>query len=481
MATNRRTTVMLVAALAACSSNDNSGSSSVNELAEGVCADKCIQPCDVDSECDVANGQLCCDYGNDGKACSDAKDCPRQCTSDSKCDTTQGEACVRESLATTISTCDKPANALHLCQADTDCTGGGDVCCMAYNEPLCLPANRCPKACTSSSTCNTALGEVCCTSLPTIDTTLVSSGICVAPSTAICPKVCSKSSDCNTGAGELCCNGLCNKSCVQTCASHSDCNGQVCCKAKATRSPFVSEARKPGYDVVVAAGAGGVGGGGVGGAGGGGGISGVGGVGGGGVGGAGGAGGGTGTGLVLLPADGFVSGSTNGVGIQGYFYTYGDGFGTINPASFVGAGNQICVNGSTATVVGGDFGTYYGSGLGVSLNQAEGTNTTAGPYDATAHGLLGFSFTITGATVPPTLSVSLKLVGSNVAYCKLLSGGGPATVLLSEVQADCTGAAPGGGLPSGAAIEALQWHIGGAQDAPVPFDFCVTNLAALTN
>jgi hypothetical protein len=456
MGSTQRVAIVLVAVLAACSGGS---SSSVNELARGICADKCIKACNADSDCDLASGELCCDYGGDGKACSSAKDCPRQCTADNTCDTAHGEACVRETLATPLLVCDQPQDGLRLCQADKDCVTAGDVCCKAYNEPLCLPANRCPKTCTNSNTCNTALGEICCTSMPVVDPTLVAGGICISPSNVACPKTCAKSTDCNTAGGEICCNGLCSTSCVQSCSTSADCTAQVCCKTRAAQSPFVHKARKPGYVVTVppATGAGGTGG----------------------NSGGGGAGGASGGGRAILPNNGYVSSASNAVGIQGYFYTFSDGFGTIAPDSFAAAGSQICVSGATAAVVGGDYATYYGSGIGVNLNQGPDPGAAVGAFDPTAHGVTGFAFTIAGATIPTTLSVSLKVVGSSAFYCKVATGGAN-SVRAGDLRADCTSPTPGAGPPAGATIEALQWHIGGMA-APVQFDFCITNISALGN
>jgi hypothetical protein len=91
----------------------------------------------------------------------------------------------------------------------------------------------------------------------------------------------------------------------------------------------------------------------------------------------------------------------------------------------------------------------------------------------------GFSFTISGAKVPPTLTVSLKLVGSNAFYCKVV-GAGAGSVRGSDLRADCTSATPGGGLTPGATFEAVQWHISG-MPTTVQFDFCISNLALLSN
>ncbi|HEX2678093.1 MAG TPA: hypothetical protein VHM19_15670, partial [Polyangiales bacterium] len=158
-----------------------SAAGSESTLATGLCADTCPKPCATDNDCMTANGELCCDFGADGKACTDAKACPRQCESDSKCDTFHGEACVRVTLESSLEVCAEPSQGLALCKADGDCKGSGDVCCTAYDEPVCLPANLCPKSCATSSECQTGSGELCCTTLAQVDTTLKAGGLCVAP------------------------------------------------------------------------------------------------------------------------------------------------------------------------------------------------------------------------------------------------------------------------------------------------------------
>jgi hypothetical protein len=55
-----------------------SGGSTRNEglePASGFCAEKCIKACDGDSECEISKGELCCDFGKDGKGCVAASKC----------------------------------------------------------------------------------------------------------------------------------------------------------------------------------------------------------------------------------------------------------------------------------------------------------------------------------------------------------------------------------------------------------------------
>ncbi len=214
---------------------------------EGVCADECLKACDTDNQCDTADGELCCDFG-EGKACVDAQACPRFCEGDNDCDIADGEACLRTTLAAPETVCTDPGEAVRLCESDATCEED-EVCCTLYKEPVCLKADRCPQACDRSSDCDTDSGEVCCTTLQELDSTLDAAGLCIDPAVTTCPTACDRSSDCDTQNGELCCNGLCATSCVQTCKASSDCDGQVCCLTTAAKSAWTHDIEEPGYDV----------------------------------------------------------------------------------------------------------------------------------------------------------------------------------------------------------------------------------------
>src|SRR5580765_5073331 len=137
----------------------------------GICADTCPRSCNVDNDCDVTRGDLCCDHGSQGKICQSASSCPRFCSADNQCQTAMSEACVRFSLEVTSRVCDQPRNALTICANDQACQTG-EKCCGIYSEHVCLPANRCPKICTTNTDCNTTGGEICCTTLDALDPTL---------------------------------------------------------------------------------------------------------------------------------------------------------------------------------------------------------------------------------------------------------------------------------------------------------------------
>lgn len=228
----------------------DAGSDADAPSTKGVCADTCPKVCKSDDDCPTSDGELCCDFGEEGKVCKSAAQCPRQCTEDSKCATGSGEACLRTTLATTARVCTDAARGIKLCQGDSDCPTPGDVCCTIYKEPVCLAGKMCPKTCSTSSDCNTSLGEVCCDTISRVDTTLNEGGLCLHPGVVACPTPCTQSSDCSVSGGAICCKGLCSQTCQEECETSDDCRGQICCKNPVARSPLFGKTRVPGYAVV---------------------------------------------------------------------------------------------------------------------------------------------------------------------------------------------------------------------------------------
>ncbi len=215
-----------------------SGSGTMLPAGTGICEASCPKDCTSDNDCQTSQGELCCDIGV-GKICADAQECPRFCTDDSKCDTANGEACLQVSQQVTQKVCTQPANALQVCQQDSQCTGG-DVCCGNYAQSVCMPPSECPKSCTASTQCNTGSGEVCCTTVQKVDSSLTVSGLCLNPTYEPCPQACTQSSDCTGTSGSLCCDGVCSTTCDKQCQMSSDCtddNARLCCKSAIVRLP----------------------------------------------------------------------------------------------------------------------------------------------------------------------------------------------------------------------------------------------------
>ena len=207
---------------------------------QGLCLDACPKTCETDNGCDLSSGELCCDYGPYGAACTKATNCPRFCEDDNQCDIAGGEACLRVSLADKRRVCTQPQAALRLCDNHESCAATGELCCGIYSEALCLPSHLCPAHCESSDQCNGSAGEICCPTLKLLDPRLSASGLCINPQQTACPTGCSQSSECDTTAGEVCCEGVCSMSCARRCDQSSDCIGQVCCKSALVTSPWLA-------------------------------------------------------------------------------------------------------------------------------------------------------------------------------------------------------------------------------------------------
>jgi hypothetical protein len=198
----------------------------------------------------------------------------------------------------------------------------------------------------------------------------------------------------------------------------------------------------------------------------------------------------SGTGVALTPAAGFVSGTSNGVGIQGYFYTFSDatsgGNTTIQPADFATAmGSTICASGVGAQVINVNgapaYSTYWGGGIGLNLSDPGGM---MGPQPWMRGRVTGFSFNITGTTVPPAGRLRFKATfydGTTVNsdYC-VNAAAGPNTFRLDQIVNQCyQGGLGAPALPATAPLQALQWQVATDVAATTPFNFCVENLQAI--
>jgi hypothetical protein len=220
-----------------------------------------------------------------------------------------------------------------------------------------------------------------------------------------------------------------------------------------------------------------------------------------------------GSGLDIKPnADGFVSGTTNGLGIQGAFYTASDAAGTppgtstITPANFVGAVNattgEICVSGSGAAIAETPTSTpampdylysqYWGAVVGLNLSQPNDPVTgmpsmVAQPWNPVtpAGTVSGFSFTITGTGIPAGADLRFKTtfpgMVAGTEYCvpfsTLVPAGNVYTVAVTQQTANCW---TGTGAPfTPGPLLSLQWQIVTKPIMATPFNFCIGNLKAV--
>jgi hypothetical protein len=188
----------------------------------------------------------------------------------------------------------------------------------------------------------------------------------------------------------------------------------------------------------------------------------------------------TASGPDLLVSSGWVDGATNGLEIQGAFFTYQDPTGRTTIAADAAASTSgYCVSGVSAEVLDANFGGTWGAVAALNLRQEVGS-TAAGSYDAAAHGVAGFAFDIVGDTggalrfVIKQFSVHDGFCINNVPDCGL---GCSVQYRIDELTQNCW--TPGGVLPNAAALQALEWQIVAKAGAETPFDYCIENLHAV--
>jgi hypothetical protein len=185
-----------------------------------------------------------------------------------------------------------------------------------------------------------------------------------------------------------------------------------------------------------------------------------------------------GAGLELIPepgtdADsGWISGTSNCVGIEGTIFGYTDELGST--ISIVESDGRICVEGEATAVLNGNFLDYWGSVVAFELNHQEGV---ALAYDADAYGVTGFALQISGSNVPERLRVRYRDV-SDEEFCVAVSGAGSYSVSLDATHPECW--EPGDtSTPDPGEITRLEVHVVSENGGDIPFDFCIDNITAI--
>ncbi len=166
----------------------------------------------------------------------------------------------------------------------------------------------------------------------------------------------------------------------------------------------------------------------------------------------------------------------NSVGIQGALYSFADmGGSSVDPMPKA-CGAEVCLAGVAGQVIGGEFGTTWGAAMGMTLFQEEGSSTQV-PYDAQANGVTGFGFWITG--LPPNNIMRFQVDDANGGYCADLKEGWN-EFTFDQLNFDCWMPEPSGVHPDPTQLLALDWFISTREEAAQDFNFCVSNLTALT-
>jgi len=177
-----------------------------------------------------------------------------------------------------------------------------------------------------------------------------------------------------------------------------------------------------------------------------------------------------------------VAVGSNTVGIHGSWFVYSDctdlkGVNcamVISPAasSFPNIGGKMCTSGRTSDAAGA-----WGAGIALELSDGPPQQ----PYDTTAHGVRGFCFQLTGATIPSTtIRVAFPTKDNNDnAYFESVSTPGTHTVLFSDIAQGSWVTTKTDFEPT--KVMLIQFQIPSSTTTPVPWDFCVEGLTALTN
>jgi hypothetical protein len=199
-------------------------------------------------------------------------------------------------------------------------------------------------------------------------------------------------------------------------------------------------------------------------------------------------------GVLLTPADGWLAGTSNALSAQGAIFPYADPVAALSLISdFTGA--NACIRGTAPKVdlsctpdPGADcYGKYFGSGIGLYLNQPLDSTTdpptVLSPVSYDASLLKGFSFELTGNTVPGIRALRFGVFTADAEFCEINYNFkiGVNTVLFSEMHAACYGP-----ITSAQTAETVQsslirigWHVMTNPVSAFDYDFCISSIRAL--
>src|SRR5690606_15051278 len=121
----------------------------------------------------------------------------------------------------------------------------------------------------------------------------------------------------------------------------------------------------------------------------------------------------------------------------------------------------------------------WGVAIGMDLNLQAPEDAAGEPYDATAHGVVGFRFTISG-TLPNSVQVNFPEPNGD-RYCQRFYGLGPNEETLSAYIADTDFECwLGADLPpTDAIVQGFHVQVNPEASATVSFDFCLTDIQAI--
>jgi len=190
----------------------------------------------------------------------------------------------------------------------------------------------------------------------------------------------------------------------------------------------------------------------------------------------------------LTPTNGWVS-SDNPLQSRGWLSAVGDDVTRMSMTSDFN-GSNACIAGTAARVedpctitapARDCFDVFFGAHIGLTLNQS--FNGEPLPFDASA--LKGFSFEVTGNTVPGPKDLRFAVATADRDFCNLPTTKikvGANVLLFSDLAAECWHITdppnPTAETVQSALVE-LKWSVVTNTSARVPFDFCISNIRAL--
>jgi hypothetical protein len=129
--------------------------------------------------------------------------------------------------------------------------------------------------------------------------------------------------------------------------------------------------------------------------------------------------------------------------LSGWAYNYSDGYTVFNP--ICGAPGQpcyttqsgaLCTSGTVAAVVGGQWGTYWGGGVGFAINQA----TASSPTLPTFLGGSGIAFDASGTiTGNPDVRIQVEVMDGGIqrSFCSVLGPLASSSVSWTSLTENC--------------------------------------------
>jgi hypothetical protein len=123
---------------------------------------------------------------------------------------------------------------------------------------------------------------------------------------------------------------------------------------------------------------------------------------------------------------------------------------------------------------------YWGGAIGFNLNQAEGDDPPAEPFDASAAGVTGFGFDVSALPIGGQLRFNVLVAGEDTNnYCAAITAPAGNQFHWTDLKLSCWAAEDA--TPDPTRIQAVHWQIVTNDSGPFDFDFCVTNITALTD